>query len=211
MSAEDYLREILAPRVIVGGDTRDPKRTVVKLQEKLQPKNKILLYVPPGSVVFHLDTFPAKSPFLNSKKNLHKGCDYVVFCPYREKYWFVLIELKSSDTAGAEIQLSYSIAFVRYLRELIFLHEGDGCRYELTCLLFSSAPKFTKKTPTHPGKDRFRVYRMPSNPDRLSYYAFPYSQTFNLDLLLDSEPQASKSHQHDLLNAQRCYYKEPEP
>ena len=95
MSSLALLKEMLNPRVIVNGNTTDPEETVVVLKEEKAGSmtGEIPLHIPPGSVVFRLDSpgeknereFSIKSPFLNpggTKLSLHKGCDYVVLCQH---------------------------------------------------------------------------------------------------------------------------------
>ena len=148
--------------------------------------------------------FLTKSPFLHpSKKMLHKGCDCVVFCYYGGKYWFVLIELKSKDTSGAVVQLCCSSVFIRYLRELLFLHDGKEIRYELVYLLFSSR---SNKMKTNLGniKESRRTMRSPVDSNNLYYYnlSLPFPR-FTLSRLLDCEPQTESPSPCDLFNRPR--------
>lgn len=204
-----YLKEILHPKVCVPGDTANPEWTVVILKEDSLPQsNQIRLHLPPESIVFRLDVqknnyFKLKSPFLNNTtEKLHGGCDYVVFCSYKGKYWFVLIELKSKDTTGAVTQLCCSSAFVRYLREIIFTHDGNNVKYRMVNILFSTAPRFELKQGTRMGRREYSTsYAATHN---LSYYGLPYVDNFSLIRLLDCESQTDSIPDVDLFNSRRC-------
>ncbi|MEO5349534.1 MAG: hypothetical protein H7836_07810 [Magnetococcus sp. YQC-3] len=216
MSSLALLKDMLNPRVIVNGNTTDPEETVVVLEEKKEGSmtGKISLHVPSGSVVFRLDSpgeksvreFSIKSPFLNpgkTKLNLHKGCDYVVLCKHRGKYWFVLIEMKSENPSGALEQLCCSSVFVRYLRELIFLHNGDVDRYEILYVVFTTSPRF--KEQTRAGKAQYTQYRVDSEKNNFHYYKMPPPSKLTLTQLLDCEPQ-TESARCDLFNRSRCWH-----
>lgn len=225
MSPLEYLKTMLHQDVLVDGDTTtDPNETIVTLKEKDEKakSGEISLHLPPNSVVFRLDMtgnrgFEHKSNFFSaSTPNIHGGCDYVVLCYYNDKYWFVLIELKSDDTSGAAHQLCCSTVFVRYLRELIFACNKEDVRYELTCLVFSTHSRFAIKPPTNLGKRPrrpFPCHRF-NEEKNFPYYGLPYPPPFNLNFnlttVLDCGSQTDGEQATDLFNRPRCAW-DPSP
>jgi hypothetical protein len=191
-----YLREILNPETIKDVNTSLVTNTFITLKENNPDarNREICLYLPNYSMVFSLDQFMIKSPYLHpSNKLLHGGCDYVVFCYYKGMYWFIMIELKSFNTKGSKAQFFSSSAFIRYLRELIYLRDGLPLRYGMASLVFSSSRDVQKQT-THNA-----LPRQTSFHDGAWYYNIINRKTFSLKWLLDQEHnKKSEDHGVDL-------------
>ncbi|MBF0097444.1 MAG: hypothetical protein HQM04_08090 [Magnetococcales bacterium] len=186
MESLQYLREILNPEIIKDVNTSLVTNTFITLKENNpDAKNKeICLYLPDYSIVFSLDQskLPKKSLYLHpSNRLLHGGCDYVVFCYYKEMYWFIMIELKSFNPKGIKEQFFSSSAFIRYLRELIYLRDGLPLRYGLVSLEFSRSRTVQKQT-THNTLPHRTLFH-----DGAWYYKIINHKTFSLKSLLDQE------------------------
>lgn len=213
MSPVECLKKVLNPKIIENGCTDTPSHLVVTIKEG-NPKARgkaIQLYLPPEAIVFRLDmapdsTFLLKSEFLNKSADMvHGGCDYVIFCKYLDKYWFVLVELKSNDTSGFPKQICCSAAFIRYLREIVYLYDGQADRYEIVNLLFSTKPQFSVKTPTKSGKTFMREFRKHEKASGIYYYGLPYSSPIKISQILDSEPLVRQKLDESLFFGPRCH------
>lgn len=54
-------------------------------------------------------------PLLTKHKGLKVKCDYIVICPYRNKIYFLIIDLKSGQPGGWEKQCMAGEALIRYV------------------------------------------------------------------------------------------------
>ncbi|WP_130470551.1 hypothetical protein [Candidatus Magnetaquicoccus inordinatus] len=195
ISALELMREIINDEMIIGINSALNGNQFVTLKE-INPdakNNRVNLYLPEKSIVFTLDhpAQPKKSIYLDQgNKLLHSGCDYVVFCHYKNLYWFVMIELKSYDIKGIKNQFFCSSAFIRYLRELVYLRDGSSERYGLASIVFYSTRNVQKQTSHNsiPPRTFFHI-------GSCWYYKIANCKAFSLKKLLDEECD-KKSDQH---------------
>ncbi|MBF0182032.1 MAG: hypothetical protein HQM03_18600 [Magnetococcales bacterium] len=192
----EILKRILHPNIIVTQDTSNPEISKVTLKEndgssKIKP---ICLSLPVESIVFKFDEpytlnapisinenskkcFQWKSAFLNpSEDNIHKGCDYVIYCRYKMKDWFVLVELKSHDLSGARSQLRSSAIWIRYLREWIYFYNGNTEKFNMAFVCFHAREG---KRAKEPGADTYSQYRQPI--PNIVYYQIPQREDFFIE------------------------------
>lgn len=162
------LKDILCPSILFGIDTTDIKYSKILLKEQKPTKLKpITLYIPTHDcIVFTLDHpkngYAQKSSYLKkTKADIHQGCDYVIACNHKGKLNFVLIELKSDKTAGANSQLLHSTPFINYLISLIKIHYPNCpfSEYSIKYLLFSTNPAHQTKILT----SQNNVFKVPDD------------------------------------------------
>ena len=80
---------------------------------------------------------------------LRKFCDYILLAERKDKLFVVLIEMKSGDAEGAEVQLEATACFMEYVKKTAErIKDKNGYRN------FSSANIVIKKAILKPGRTR---------------------------------------------------------
>lgn len=170
----EELEKWICPKVIIA--TRNGELTIIEDAPDSDIRNLTIHGIPTHCLAFTLDYQPKRnracfqqvSCYLNrSQKNINKHCDCVIITEFDGSWYILLLELKSKKPKRSDIekQLKNSEAFVRYLFDLLKIHDKHLPNHEYQRVAVTTKDHAgVQKGSVTPGKNQPYFEMIPLKP-----------------------------------------------